>query len=96
LPTGKWKRPRDYVARRCVLCGSDAGYALQVLTRTVGLGQSRRNRKMKMGSTVLLCEGCAGDLKAYSDIVSTAAKESLTHVQRRRPNLSAPLFETEV
>jgi hypothetical protein len=82
-----------YMPRQCALCNNEAAYALQVLGRTVGVGQSRKQRKMKLSGCFLLCEQCASDLDRYEQRVGWAAKESLKHVRRRLASTSSPLFD---
>jgi hypothetical protein len=85
---------RPYIARHCATCGSEAQYAFQVLTRTVGKGQGQKTRKMKLSTTVLLCGTCSRDVERYVTHLEGAAKESLRHVTRLTQQPSGPgLFE---
>ena len=82
-----YRSKRSYTPRRCVACRSEASIAFQVLSRTVGLGQSQLRRRMKLSTTVLLCDKCSRERKIFIEPLGSAAHESLKHV---RPPFTPP------
>lgn len=94
---GQKNRPgggRPAEARPCVVCQGDAIYAAHVLTRTIGPGQGRATRKMKMSPSVLFCGRCARQVKTFIAELSDAAQDAMGHVIRKQVRPSAPgLFD---
>jgi hypothetical protein len=82
-------RGRPYTPRPCVHCSNEAALAVQVLSRTVGLGQAGRTRSMKLSTPVLLCNECSSNNSTFIEELQQAASESLVHVQRHRRTKAA-------
>jgi hypothetical protein len=81
-----------YHPRPCKVCGNEAAYAVNVMARTVGRGQGRRTRKLKLGVTVLLCESCARSDNRL-DHLDESAVDSFSHVLRPSIPNGPGLFE---
>jgi hypothetical protein len=75
-------RKNVYQPRPCKVCGREAQYAVNVMSRTVGIGQTRTKRKMKLGSTQLLCDECSSDVEKITGPITIAALASLREVFR--------------
>ena len=82
------RRIRRYSARYCA-CGKQASCVIQALARTLGPGQSRFRRSLKLGVPVMLCADCARDAKAFvaqlqesgSAAIARIAAESISRDQ---------------
>lgn len=87
---------RHYRPRACA-CGADAIYAVHVLARTIGPGQSTRNRKVKLSSSVILCGKCSHQVSAFVEDLGSLGIDALDQVRRPGPVHGSPsLFnETE-
>jgi hypothetical protein len=86
---------RPYVPRACA-CGSEALYAVQVLVRTIGRGQSKANRKIKLGEATILCGKCGRNADAFIEKLShssIAALDKVRRMRRSKPAPDAPLFD---
>ena len=90
--TPKRKAGRPYEARFCT-CGTEAGYAVQVLWRTIGRGQKVGVRKMKLGRTIILCEKCSREFDLYAPQLERTSTETVTAVRRRRTDPQPQLFD---
>ena len=77
-------RGRPYTPRPCISCKSEASIAVQVLGRTVGLGQGRSKRQVKLSTTVLLCDVCSSRPSTFIERLSAAANDALDHVREHR------------
>jgi hypothetical protein len=86
------RRRPPYVARFCS-CGSPALYAVQVLVRTVGQGQSKANRKIKLGRTAILCAECSRNASKFIDELGRSSVEALDQVRRPARIQGTPLFD---
>lgn len=86
------KRPRFYRPRVCA-CGADATYAVQVLARTIGPGQSMANRRIKLGKSTLLCDRCSRDAGEFIEDLGRLGIDTLDQVRRPRPVQGSPLFD---
>lgn len=73
-------RYKSYQPRPCVVCGQEAAFAVNVMSRTVGVGQTRKKRKLKLGKTQLFCGECATDDVKLSNPITRAAIYSLVAV----------------
>lgn len=97
ISKGAHNRPgggRPFVARQCVACGSEATYAVHVLTRTIGRGQTRARRAIKTSGGVVFCDGCARGLKARIGELADVAHDAITHVMRKQVRPAGPsLFD---
>jgi hypothetical protein len=71
--------PRRYSIRYCA-CGAQASYAVQVLARTIGPGQSKENRQIRLGSTADLCSRCALDAKAFVNQLGDSGFDALGQI----------------
>lgn len=91
-------RGRPYVPHFCT-CGGEALYVVQVVGRTVGKGQGRRTRRMKMGVCIKMCEQCARRFSQTNHVGSLAdsTDEVLKEIRRQRVNTAnLNLFEESV
>lgn len=94
MPSKIETRGRPYVVRYCA-CGGEALYVVQVLGRTVGKGQGRRTRKIKLGESIVICEQCArrfGETEHVCSLTDTT-EEVLKIIRRQRVGLGPSLFE---
>jgi hypothetical protein len=83
----------QYTPRYCS-CGAIAGYAVQVLARTIGKGQGQRTRKMKLSTTRLLCAECSLKIPHLEGELGVAGFEALKFVRRPPQTIpGASLFE---
>jgi hypothetical protein len=85
---------RPYVPRACA-CGAEALYAVQVMVRTIGRGQSKANRRIKLGKATILCGKCTRNADAFIEKLSDSSMAALDQVRRLRrsqPAPDAPLF----
>ena len=83
---------RTYRPRFCA-CGAEAIYAVQVLARTVGRGQSRATRKIKLGKAAILCGQCSRNANAFIEELGHSSLDALDQVRRPGPIQGAPLFD---
>lgn len=86
---------RPYQARPCVVCGSEASYAIHVTTRTIGVGQGRERRQMKTSGAVLFCGDHARRVKDNLGELETIATSAMSHVMRPPRQTGPALFESE-
>ncbi len=91
-------RPRRYSARYCA-CGAQAIYAVQVLARTLGPGQSKDNRRLRLGKTGFVCGRCSADAKAFVTQLGDSGTDAIQQINadifnQQTTNLSQnpPLF----
>jgi hypothetical protein len=75
--------PRRYSARYCS-CGAQASYAVQVLARTLGPGQSKGTRQLKLGKTAFLCGNCSRDAKIFVAQLSDSGSDALERINSER------------
>jgi hypothetical protein len=87
------KPGRPYIHHLCKFCGNQATLAFQVLSRTVGIGQGRHTRKIKLSTTVHICESCSRSRSVFSEPLIDAAKESLSFVRSRYQHVGPGLFD---
>lgn len=80
----KRERGRPYTPRPCVGCKREASIAVQVMGRSVGLGQGRRTRQVKLSTTVLFCDLCAVNPTVVVKPLLNAAGESVGYVREHR------------
>ena len=92
LPDPKRKAGRPYKARFC-FCGNEAGYAVQILWRTIGRGQRVGVRKIKLGGSVILCERCSRQFDLYARELEKTSVDTATAVRRRRSDPQPELFD---
>jgi hypothetical protein len=83
--SGDRRHRRSYIARHCT-CGAEASYAVQVLARTIGRGQSKGGRKIKLGRTVILCAECSRNATAFIEDLGRSSLEVLDQVRRPGPD----------
>lgn len=83
---------RPYQPRACA-CGAEAIYAVQVMARTLGRGQSKANRKIKLGTAAILCGQCSRDVNTFIEALGRSGVGALDQVRRPRPIEGAPLFD---
>jgi hypothetical protein len=85
---------RPAKARPCSACGREAFYAVHILTRTIGRGQSRDKRAIKTSAGVLFCNSCGRDLKRKAGDLGDAAAGVMSHVLRNQARPEGPsLFD---
>lgn len=75
--------PRRYSARYCS-CGSQASYAVAVLARTLGPGQSKGTRKLRLGKTAFLCAECSRDAKILVPQLGDSGSDALERINSER------------
>ena len=92
MKTSGVRPPRRYSARYCA-CGAQAIYAVQVLARTLGPGQSKGTRRMKLGKPSILCAQCARNVNAFIGELGCSSLDALDQVRRPGPIQGAPLFD---
>jgi hypothetical protein len=97
VSAGVHNRPgagRPFVSRQCSTCESEATYAVHVLTRTIGRGQTRARRAIKTSGGVLFCDTCARGLKARIGELADVAHGAISHVMRKQNRPTGPtLFD---
>jgi hypothetical protein len=71
-PGPQSKGGRPYVVRYCK-CGNEACYAVHVVARSVGRGQNRDTRRIKMTEHFLLCNACARKRGTYTGELEESA-----------------------
>jgi hypothetical protein len=71
--------PRRYSARYCA-CGKQASYAVQVLARTLGPGQSKGTRQLRLGKTAFLCANCSRDAKAFVAQLGDSGSDAIEQI----------------
>lgn len=68
---------------------------MQVLGRTIGKGQGQRTRKLKLGTTIIMCEQCAKRFAKTQQSAALAdeAEKVLNTICRKRVETSPGLFD---
>jgi hypothetical protein len=87
-------RIRRYSARYCA-CGKQASCVIQALARTLGPGQSKFRRSLKVGVPVMLCASCARNATAFAGQLrdsGSAALERITVQSIAKDSEILPLF----
>ena len=93
MKTKSGTRPmRRYSSRFCA-CGAQAIYAVQVLARTLGPGQSGQNRKIKLGKPSILCAECSRNANTFLEQLGNSSLDALDQVRRPLPIQDIPLFD---
>lgn len=87
---------RRYSCRtRSCACGAKATYAVQVMARTIGPGQSGENRRIRLGKTSLLCGQCSLDVTVFSKELGESGYDAIDRINQAAKdpvNVGLPLF----
>jgi hypothetical protein len=69
---------------------------MHLMVRGIGPGQSTTKRRIRCGTSLLLCSVCGPRLTQYADQLEAAAKEAITYVVAPRQNPGPRLFAEEL
>jgi hypothetical protein len=87
------KPGRRYTPRPCVVCGAEATLAVSSLVRNTG----RRERAVKMGPTILLCDKCTrSNSRDYESELAAAAQWAINFLRKPAAPGGPGLFAAEL
>ena len=85
---------RRYSCRvRACACGAKATYAVQVMARTIGPGQSGENRRIRLGKTSVLCDQCSREVTVFAKQLGESVYDAIDRInQTARATTPTPLL----